>query len=87
MAFSNEDRNWLDEKFSDVHRTMNDNKEELTAMIVNTKDHARELVEKHEEKKHNPAKTLGVLGSLAGLGAAAWEGLKALMHLGSKGAN
>lgn len=86
MGLDRDDRDWLDAKFETIHGRITEAKDELTESITTVKTDlavhkatpCRDVLS-HEEKKHNPAKTLGVLGSLAGLGAAAWEGFKFLI--------
>ena len=88
MAFSPDDRNWLDQKFDKVHdrltdsdknnaRLLNEQSVNLTAQIVQSKDHARELIEKHEAKKHDLGKLISMIAGISAvvgaiIGAIIW---------------
>jgi hypothetical protein len=72
MELDREDRVWLDKKFGEIHtritrsdttnaKLLNEQSTELTTKIGAVRDEARGLVEKHEEKHHDPVKFWGLI--------------------------
>jgi len=89
---SNDDREWLEEKFSRIHDRI-DNVEQTIAKKGSDihridKDVAKLMagecddIQKHEEKYHNPSKTWGTIGAVVGVVTAVVESLKWFIRRG-----
>lgn len=96
MAFSNEDRNWLEGKFEKVHgritdsdkenaRLLNEQSVNLTRQIVASKDHCRALVDDHEAKKHDVGKLIGMIAGISAVVGAILGGVIWLINHAPKG--
>lgn len=96
MAFSNEDRDWLDKKFEKVHdritdsdtknaSLLNEQSVSLTAQIVASKDHCRALVDEHEDKKHSVGKLVAIVAGIVGAFATVLGGILWLIRNAPKG--
>jgi len=87
---SNDDREWLEDKFNRVHSRIDAVEERLarkgsdihhlnTELVKLAAEDCKD-VKAHEEKHHNPAKTWGVVSAIVGVAAAAIEGVKWLLR-------
>lgn len=96
MAFSPDDRNWLDEKFDKIHdritesdktnaTLLNAQSVNLTAKIVESKDHARDLIEKHETKKHDLGKLISMIAGISAVVGTVIGGILWLIKNAPKG--
>ncbi len=82
------DRQYFDSNFKEVYKRITDSKEELSTRIFDVREELRvhkstpcRDVLDHEEKKHNPYKTVAILGGIVGIVTGLWEGFKALLGM------
>ena len=86
---SPEDREWLTGQFNLVHQRVTDEAkdraqadEKLGSSIHHVKEDVvrvslnEAMIDKHEDKHHNPAKTWGMLAAIAGVVSLFVEGIK-----------
>lgn len=86
MALTQEDRNWMDDRFDRMYDLIGKNKEGADARM---NDHSTKIsavsigavkaVSEHEKEHHNPAKRLGMVASITAIASGIGGGIAWLM--------